>query len=116
MNKRHWPLYIGLGLLICFAPVSSLWAQEQKVATETLPEIIKRIQPSTVVVLTYDEKGEPIGQGSGFFVSQEGHIITNRHVLEGADRAEIKTVEGKLYSITHIVAEDSKGALVLCYS
>ncbi|MCK4850384.1 MAG: serine protease [Phycisphaerae bacterium] len=93
--------------------MSSVLAQEQKAGTETLPQIIKRIQPSTVVVLTYDEKGEPIAQGSGFFVSRAGHIITNRHVLEAASRAEIKTSQGKVYPISHIIAEDKEGDLVL---
>ncbi len=112
MNTRHWLLYVGLSLFICLGPISSLPAQERP-ATETLPQIIKRIRPSTVVVLTYDEKGKPIALGSGFFVSRAGHIITNRHVLEGASRAEIKTAQGKIHSITHILAEDKEGDLVL---
>lgn len=100
-------------LLVCFTSTALLQAQGQQPAVEKLPEIIKRVQPSTVVVLTYDETGKPISQGSGFFVSRTGNIISNRHVLEGASRAEIKTAQGKVYPITHIIAEDKQGDLVL---
>ena len=38
--------------------------------------------------------GEPEGggtaTGSGFLIDTEGHIITNNHVVEGADRVEVK--------------------------
>jgi tetratricopeptide (TPR) repeat protein len=81
-------------------------------AQEKLPEIIKKIEPSIVVILTYGKDGKMIGQGSGFFISQSGDIITNRHVLIGVHRAEIKTARGKVYPITLIVAEDKAGDVI----
>jgi len=81
-------------------------------AQEKLPEIVKKIEPSTVVILTYDKDGKIIGQGSGFFISEEGDIITNRHVLAGAHRAEVKTTNGKVYPITLIVAEDKEADII----
>jgi len=81
-------------------------------AQETLPEIIKKVQASTVLILTYDEAGKVKAQGSGFFISKNGDIITNRHVLEEASKAEIKVGEGKVYAITGIVAEDKEHDLI----
>ena len=40
----------------------------------------KKIKPSPD-----DNKIVPAGSGSGFFVSREGHAITNYHVIEGCD-------------------------------
>ncbi len=73
---------------------------------------VNKIAPSTVIIFTYNEKGALTGQGSGFFVSKDGHIITARHVLFGAHQAEAKTSDGKVYQITEIVAEDEKVDLV----
>lgn len=31
----------------------------------------------------------PLGQGSGFFVDDKGHIVTNNHVIDGADEITV---------------------------
>lgn len=36
------------------------------------------------------------GTGSGFIVSQEGHIITNAHVVEGADKVQVTLKDGRV--------------------
>ncbi|NIO71414.1 MAG: PDZ domain-containing protein [Anaerolineae bacterium] len=61
--------------------------------------VAKRVeQPATF--FTPDEFYEE-GQGSGFVWDQEGHIVTNNHVVEGADEVEVvfwddTVVEGKV--------------------
>lgn len=81
-------------------------------AQDGLPEIIKKIEPSIIVVLTYDQEGKLLGQGSGFFINNNGEAITSRHVLEGAIRAEVKTVDGMIYPIAKIIAEDQDGDII----
>lgn len=79
---------------------------------ENLPSLIKRIKPSTVIVFAYDDKGEFLKLGSGFFISQNGDIITNYHVLQGASSAEVKTSDGKTYPIIYIVADDEQSDII----
>jgi S1-C subfamily serine protease len=79
---------------------------------ESLPSLIKRIKPSAVIVFAYDDKGEFLQLGSGFFISQNGDVITNYHVIRGASSAEIKTADKKTYPITYIVAEDEQNDLI----
>ncbi|MEA2895331.1 MAG: serine protease Do, partial [Bradyrhizobium sp.] len=38
------------------------------------------------------------GQGSGFFISADGFAVTNNHVVDGADKVEVTTDDGKTYS------------------
>jgi len=45
------------------------------------------------------------GQGSGVIVSQEGHIITNHHVIAGQQEIRITIHGGKTYSAT-MIGED----------
>lgn len=41
---------------------------------------------------------EGISTGSGFLISQDGYIVTNYHIIEGAQSVEIITADGKTYS------------------
>jgi S1-C subfamily serine protease len=79
---------------------------------ESLPLIIKRIEHSTVIIFTYNDKGEFLKLGSGFFISQNGDVITNYHVIQGADFAEIKTSDGKTYPITYVLAKDERNDII----
>ena len=104
MNKRlHSPLFFLLLLLVFPA---------QSHAQETLPELVKRVKPVVVAIATYDASGEPLMTGSGFFV-EPGQVITNLHVIRGAARAEIKTLDGKgkIYQVAGVMALDDDGDL-----
>ena len=45
------------------------------------------------------------GRGSGFIVSKEGEILTNNHVIEGADKITVTLSNGKTYE-AKIVGKD----------
>jgi len=60
-------------------------------APESLPDLVRRVKPSVVSVLTYDAKDEPLISGSGFFI-RPGEVVTNMHVIRGAHRVEIHTL------------------------
>ena len=105
MNK--YPRFTaGVTPIFLLMFVALLFAQER------LSSIVKQVQPSVVTITTYDESGSAAARGSGFFVTETGDVITNRHVLEGFSRAEIKTADGASYSITGVVADDPAADLV----
>lgn len=41
------------------------------------------------------EQGTAVGLGSGVIISQDGHILTNHHVIAGADRLEVNLNDGR---------------------
>jgi tetratricopeptide (TPR) repeat protein len=106
MFKRIFPqlLLIAIGL----------FSLNQASAQETLPELVRRVKPLVVAIATYDEDGEALMTGSGFFV-RPGQVVTNLHVMRGAKRAEIKTLEGKgrVFPITGTLSVDEEGDLCL---
>ena len=93
-------------------PVLPSLPKEKEKPIESLPSLIKKIKPSVVIIFAYDNKGEFLKLGSGFFINQRGDIITNYHVLQGASSADIKTSDGKTYPITYIVAEDEQSDII----
>src|SRR5256885_724393 len=74
----------------------------------------KSLASSRQSFLTYDLKGEPLISGSGFFV-RPGEVITNMHVIKGAHRVEIHTLEGKgrTYPVAGALAIDDEADLAL---
>ena len=65
-----------------------------------------------VTIIGYNAKDKVIRLGSGFFVNQQGHLITSRHNLQKIARAEIKLPKGERYPLTTVLAEDQKADLV----
>ncbi len=81
-------------------------------AQDLLPELVRRIKPSAVAIETFDSRGEKLSRGSGFFVEVD-RIVTNRHVLEGAHRAEIHSSTGTVYPVKGVLAVDAEGDIAL---
>ena len=83
-------------------------------ADENLPTLVKRVKPAVVAIATYDANGEALMTGSGFFL-KPGQVVTNLHVVRGAARAEIKTLDGKgkVFPVTGALAVDEEGDLAL---
>src|SRR5262245_61357630 len=42
-----------------------------------------------------DDGPRPVAQGSGFFISEDGYVVTNNHVVEGGTEFTIVTDGGK---------------------
>lgn len=51
--------------------------------------------------------GTGAGHGSGFFITNEGHILTNDHVVGDADRVRIVTANGQYKLIGEVLRRDS---------
>jgi tetratricopeptide (TPR) repeat protein len=77
-----------------------------------LPDLIKKVEPSIVVILTFNQAGKQVGQGTGFFVAKNGDVVSNYHVLQGASRSRVKLADGEEFAVKKVVAEDPEGDLV----
>ena len=81
-------------------------------AQDELPELVKRIKPSSVAIETFDAKGNSLSRGSGFFIAPD-RIITNRHVIERSTRVEIHLLDGKKFVVKGVIAVDGEGDLAM---
>jgi serine protease Do len=57
-------------------------------------------------------RGAVTGQGSGFFISADGYAVTNNHVVDGADKVEVTTDDGKIYK-AKVIGTDARTDLAL---
>ena len=106
MLRRIFPLWLALVL------VSTI--SKSATAQELLPDLVRRVKPSVVAIITYNAKGDPLMTGSGFFI-RPGQVLTNLHVIEGTHHAEVRTLDGKgkTYPVTGILDLDEEGDLAV---
>jgi tetratricopeptide (TPR) repeat protein len=81
-------------------------------AQDLLPELVRRIKPSAVAIETFDARDNKLTRGSGFFIETD-RIVTNRHVLEGAYRAEIHSSTGAIFPVKGVLAVDAEGDIAV---
>lgn len=72
--------------------------------TLTAAAVIAKVRPSTVGIVQYvnENNGIPTinGEGSGIIISQDGFIITNAHVVEGASMITVVLENDEEYRAT----------------
>ena len=108
MLKRISPLpFVAAFVLTAYLPQATP-------AQESLPELVRRVKPAIVAIVTYDAKGDALTTGSGFFI-RPGEVVTNLHVIRGARRTDVKTLDGKgrVYEVAGLLAVDEEGDLAL---
>lgn len=81
-------------------------------AAADLAALVQKTQPAVATVLTYDIHHQSMGFGSGFFVDDQGHLITNYHVVEDAYAAEVRLKDGTVLAVEAVVAENAASDLV----
>ncbi|MCO5179762.1 MAG: trypsin-like peptidase domain-containing protein [Anaerolineae bacterium] len=57
--------------------------------------LYQRVNPAVVNIFILDEQSFVLGTGSGFVYDNEGHIITNNHVVTGASGLEVVFPDGE---------------------
>jgi hypothetical protein len=98
---------------ILFAIVCLLSIAKQTLADTDLKDLIKITLPSVALIEKFDSNGKRLGFGTGFFINNQGCIVSNYHVLEGASKAKITTSKGLEFPVTHIVDQDKSNDLIL---
>jgi lipoprotein NlpI len=75
--------------------------------------LTKKVVSSVVTVNVFNREGKWRGGGTGFFVKEEGLLVTNLHVIEGKVRALAKLSSGEFFPVEGVLSEDRSGDLVL---
>ncbi len=79
---------------------------------DALVQIYDQVSPGVVSIQVYSQLGS--GLGSGFVIDKEGHIVTNYHVVEGADEVEVNFQSG-LKVFGEVIGEDLDSDLAVIY-
>lgn len=103
------PKSLASGMLIvalCFLPASSVKARAPSA------ELVNRVKQAVVLLTTYDAAGQPLLQGSAFFIAAN-RIVTSLHLLRGAYTVRIQTFDKQSYLVQGIAAVNESCDLAL---
>jgi len=83
--------------------------QAPLLAPEDLTSLYSSANPGVVAILVYARSPQgllaPFAQGSGFVIDNQGHIVTNQHVIADADKIEVD-FPGGLKAWAELVGQD----------
>jgi S1-C subfamily serine protease len=90
-----------LGFCIC--PLISIVGTVAVHATD-IPALVQRAKPAVVEILTFDQQNDLLKSGTGFFISPDGILLTNYHVISGGSGIIAKTPTGAVYILKSVVS------------
>ena len=98
-ERNRWMSIAGgmlLGLAVALWPAGPVDAQVRLEGRSDVPRVVARALPAVVSITTRqierDQFNQPVptrGLGSGVIVDTRGHILTNSHVVEGAEDIKV---------------------------
>ena len=135
MSRRYLPLLIlstGIGFGLSASQLllgDSAQARPQMIGNynpaESLAPLVEKLSPAVVNIdveqnvqmpdmpflspFGYQGGEEQLrtGQGSGVLISADGYLLTNHHVVDGADSVTVKLSDGKNYKGVIVGSDDS---------
>jgi len=80
---------------------------------DELKELARDAKSSVVLLRVLDRSGREVGSGTGFFVSSDGLLVTNQHVIASAHRIDAVPAEGPQLEVLGVVAENEADDLAV---
>jgi serine protease Do len=85
-----------------------------KDVSRPLIEATKRVRPAVVKIVSWGDTysgRRQLASGSGFIISKEGHILTNRHVLRG--QLEVQLEDGRKFKGIRTLGADPRSDIAV---
>jgi S1-C subfamily serine protease len=74
--------------------------------------LVQKAKPAVVQIGIFDPAGHLLATGTGFFITADGYLLTNYHVITGASSILARDDRGKVYHLKQIAAIAPKSDVV----
>jgi tetratricopeptide (TPR) repeat protein len=110
---RHYLKDIGIALalaLVAAVTIEPVWQHYQ--ARQKLAMLRENLK-AVAWLQAFDQQKKLIGQGSGFFITKDGELVTNYHVIKGATNVVARIPSGAYYNLKGIRSADEESDLAV---
>lgn len=104
--------FFGLGMMALLGAGCAAAPAGPPALEAPIGRLVDAVQPAVVTIRTFDAQNKPIGLGTGFFITADGHLISNHHVLQGAYTAAVKIQSGESYPVRQVLADNEAVDLI----
>jgi hypothetical protein len=101
---KQKPVSILIG---CVLVIANGFCSPKILDADTIPEIVARAKSAVVQITTLDQNRQPLKTGTGFFVSGDGYLLTNNHVIEGGAYFIARTSSGATYTFESVAVRSA---------
>ena len=85
---------------------------QEELLQQQVPEILRRFFGNQVVIPQQQAPQEKVGYGSAFFISKDGYLLTNHHVVEDASRITV-TLQDRREIDAKVIGSDERTDVAL---
>lgn len=106
MSNRSWNhlVSVAAGLALVSLSANPAPARSHPEGRVGVPAMVARVVPAVVSITTRqierDQFNQPMptrGLGSGFILDRRGYVLTNNHVVEGAEDIKVALTDGRVF-------------------
>jgi len=76
-------------------------------------QLANNLEPKAVIVNVFNSSGRKSGNGSGFFINDNGLIATNEHVIRDASRISIQMNDGTTHDVRVLLKDEKRDFAIL---
>ena len=103
MTTRHL-LALSIAMVLLSTPVAPAEPRSHLGGPGVVPAMVRRVLPAVVSITTrqietnqFNQAVPTRGLGSGFIVDRRGYILTNNHVVEGAEEIKVTLTDARSF-------------------
>lgn len=108
MKRRISASLFSLWVALASSTLCPAWGSQNTF----VPDAVASSSAAVAAVYIYDSHDNLIGQGTGFFVSARGEMVTNLRALRGASKVVVKTSTGEVSTVVGVAAHNRQYELI----